>query len=142
MLNSFKAALGTAAIALAIVPSGAWASPQSDALASCLHQHAGKAEKDALVRWAFVALGRTSAARSVTAIPAAKIRAVESDAQKTLAKLVTKHCSRPAAALLFKDPKNGLQDTLGKLALLLAEDEIRARTNPVLPLTITDLLQR
>ena len=142
MMKNFAAALFSAALAAAIVPTAAQASAQSDALAACLHEHAGEEEKNALVRWAFVAIGRTSAAKSVARIPDAKIREVEGSAQKTLTRLVTKHCMRPAAALVLTDPKQGLQDALGELARLLAADEVRRRANPILPLTITDLLRQ
>lgn len=137
MLRMNAAALFSAAI-LGIVPA-AHASPQSEKLAACLHDHAGQAEKDVLVQWAFVSIGRTSPARMVAKIPDAKIREVESKAQKMLTQLVTKHCAREAATLAIRDPKNGLQDTLGDLAKRLAADELKHRVNPVLPLTITDL---
>ena len=139
MLRLNVAAALSAAL-LGIVPAAAWASAQSEKLATCLHQNAGQADKEALVQWVFVAIGRTSPAREVVRIPDAKTRQVESNAQKMLTRLVTKHCAREAATLAFTDPKNGLQDTLGELARKLAADELKKRVNPVLPLTITDLL--
>ena len=52
-----------------------------------------------------------------------------------------KRCAKPAMKLLLKDPKNGLQDTLGSLAVKLVKDETAKRASPILSLTITDLLR-
>ena len=58
---------------------------------------------------AYVALGRTEAAKSVQTIPAAKIKTVEKKAQTTLTQLVMKSCPKPAMNLLLSDPKKGLE---------------------------------
>lgn len=125
----------------ALILPAAHASPQSDALAECLDANMTADDQKVLVQWAYVALGKTSAARAVQAIPAEKTKAVESAAQRTLSTLVLRKCSKPALALLVKDPKTGLQDTLQSLASRLIQEELKRRTSPVLPITITDLLK-
>lgn len=67
---------------------------------------------------------------------------VEAKVEKTLTNLVLKRCLKPTGQILLKDPKNGLQDTLETLAVRLARSELQKRSNPVLPITITDLLRR
>lgn len=134
------AAFIAAAAACAIVPSAAHASAQSDALADCLYQNATAQDRDVLVQWAFATLGKTKAAQAVAVIPKAKIQSVEAAAQKSLTTLVVKRCAKPAMALVLKDPKNGLQDTLETLAWKLAQHEISERKSPILSLTLTDLL--
>lgn len=94
-----------------------------------------------LVQWAFVSLARTSAAREVAVVPDSKIRQVEAKAQKTLATLLVKSCSKEGLRLAFKDPKNGLQDSLEVLAQNLVKKEIERRTSPLLSLSITDILK-
>ena len=49
MLRLNVAAALSAAL-LGIVPAAAWASAQSEKLATCLHQNAGQADKEALVQ--------------------------------------------------------------------------------------------
>ena len=139
MRRSFLSVVFAGLFSALILPA-AHASPQSDALAECLDANMTADDQKVLVQWAYVALGKTSAARAVQAIPA-KTKAVESAAQRTLSTLVLRKCSKPALALLVKDPKTGLQDTLQSLASRLIQEELKRRTSPVLPITITDLLK-
>lgn len=138
--DRLKGFFAAAAAACAILPTAAAASAQSDALADCLYQNASVKDRDVLVQWAFVALGKTKPAQAVTVIPQAKIRSTETAAQKALANLVMKRCAKPAMALVVTDPKNGLQDTLETLAWKLAKREADRRQSPILSLTITDLI--
>ena len=114
----------------------------SDVLADCLYRHANTNDKQVFEQWAFVTLGKTSAAKKVETIPQAKITDVETKAQKTLTHLVVGKCSAPAMKVLWNDPKNGLQDTLTSLARQLVDAEMKKRSSPLLALTITDLLKK
>ena len=115
----------------------ACAASAADELADCLY-----ANKTTFLQWAYVALGRTEAAKSVQTIPAAKIKTVEKKAQTTLTQLVMKSCPKPAMNLLLSDPKKGLEKTLTSLAGKLVQAEVEKRTSPLLSMTITDLLKR
>ena len=135
-------ALALALLANPIVAAQAAAADVSEALADCLYQHSTSADKQVFLQWAYVTLGKTTAAQKIQKIPDASIRSVEGQAQKTLTNLVLGKCSQPAMKVLMKDPKNGLQNTLNSLAQKLVEAEIRRRASPVLALTITDLIRR
>ena len=143
LLRPARAGLFAAIILLAgtCAPYASAATAESDALADCLFENTTSADRDAMVQWAYVTIGKTSAAKAVQAIPSEKTKAVEANAQKVLTNLVMKRCAKPAMKLLLKDPKNGLQDTLGSLAVKLVKDETAKRASPILSLTITDLLR-
>lgn len=117
-------------------------SPQSEALAACLYEHADRTDRDVLVQWAFVTIAKTRAAKAVETIPETKIRKTEAAAQRSLTNLVMKHCAEPALRLAFKSPKDGLQDTLVSLAKRLVVAELDRRKSPLLALTLSDLIQR
>ncbi len=125
-----------------LLPAGAQASAASDELATCLEQNITAQDRKVLVQWAYVTLSKTSAAKEIQTISTSKVKQVESKVEKTLTNLVLKRCVKPAGKVLLKDPKNGLQDTLETLAVRLARSELQKRANPVLPITITDLLRR
>ena len=84
----------------------------ADELADCLYANTSAEDKTTFLQWAYVALGRTEAAKSVQTIPAAKIKTVEKKAQTTLTQLVMKSCPKPAMNLLLSNPKKGLEKTL------------------------------
>lgn len=140
LARTFCAGLAAATILLA-APHASAATKESDALADCLYENTTNADRDAMVQWAYVTIGKTRAAREVQTIPSAKTKAVEANAQKVLTNLVMKRCGKPAMKVLLKDPKNGLQDTLGSLAMKLINEEAQKRSSPLLSLTITDLLR-
>ncbi len=125
-----------------LLPAGAQASAASDELATCLEQNITAQDRKVLVQWAYVTLSKTSAAKEIQTISSSKVKNVEAKVEKTLTNLVLKRCLKPAGQILLKDPKNGLQDTLETLAVRLARSELQKRSNPVLPITITDLLRR
>ena len=104
----------------------ACAASAADELADCLYANTSAQDKTTFLQWAYVALGRTEAAKSVQTIPAAKIKTVEKKAQTTL----------------ISDPKKGLEKTLTSLAGKLVQAEVEKRTSPLLSMTITDLLKR
>ena len=120
----------------------ACAASAADELADCLYANTSAQDKTTFLQWAYVALGRTEAAKSVQTIPAAKIKTVEKKAQTTLTQLVMKSCPKPAMNLLLSDPKKGLEKTLTSLAGKLVQAEVEKRTSPLLSMTITDLLKR
>lgn len=115
--------------------SGVRTSPSEAAssLADCLYRNTGSTDRDTFVQWAFVTIGKSSAA---------KTKEVEGKAQSALTKLVLKSCPKEAASLVISDPKNGLENTLAALANKLVSAEIEKRTSPLLNLTITDLLKK
>lgn len=115
-------------------------SDTSEALADCLYKHATTSDKQVLVQWAYVTLSKTSAAKQIQTIPSAKVKSVESSAQKALTNLVVGRCSSPAVKVLMKNPKNGLQETMTLLAGKLVNAEIKRRSSPILSLTMTDLM--
>ena len=92
------------------------------------------------MQWAYVTLSKTSAAKQIQTIPSAKVKNIESSAQKTLTNLVVGRCSSPAVKVLMKNPKNGLQETMTLLAGKLVNAEIERRASPILSLTMTDLM--
>ena len=124
--------------------SGVRTSPSEAAssLADCLYRNTGSTDRDTFVQWAFVTIGKSSAAQSIAKISAAKTKEVEGKAQSALTKLVLKSCPKEAASLVISDPKNGLENTLAALANKLVSAEIEKRTSPLLNLTITDLLKK
>lgn len=121
--------------------SAAAATAEAERFASCLEKSMSAADQKVLVQWAFASLARTSAAKEVAVVPASKIRMVEAKAQKTLASLLVRSCSKEGLRLAFTDPKNGLQDSLAVLAQRLIKKEIDKRTSPLLSLSITDILK-
>ena len=125
-----------------LLPAAVQASAASDELAACLEENITAQDRKVLVQWAYVTLSKTSAAKENQTIPSSKVKNVEAKVEKTLTNLVLKRCLKPAGKVLLKDPKNGLQDTLETLAVRLARSELQKRANPVLPITITDLLRR
>lgn len=124
--------------------SGVRTSPSEAAssLADCLYRNTGSTDRDTFVQWAFVTIGKSSAAQSIAKISAAKTKEVEGKAQSALTKLVLKSCPKEVASLVISDPKNGLENTLAALANKLVSAEIEKRTSPLLNLTITDLLKK
>lgn len=125
-----------------LLPAAVQASAASEELAACLEENITAQDRKVLVQWAYVTLSKTSAAKEIQTIPSSKVKNVEAKVEKTLTNLVLKRCVKPAGKVLLKDPKNGLQDTLETLAVRLARSELQKRSNPVLPITITDLFRR
>lgn len=125
-----------------LLPAAVQASAASDELAACLEENITAQDRKVLVQWAYVTLSKTSAAKEIQTISSSKVKNVEAKVEKTLTNLVLKRCVKPAGKVLLKDPKNGLQVTLETLAVRLARSELQKRSNPVLPITITDLLRR
>lgn len=116
------------------------ASEASSALADCLYRNTSSSDKTIFLQWAFVTLGKTSAAQSITKISSAKTTEVEKKAQSSLSRIVVKSCPKEAASLVLSDPKNGLSNTLTALANKMVAAEISRRTSSLLNLTITDLI--
>ena len=55
----------------------ACAASAADELADCLYANTSAEDKTTFLQWAYVALGRTEAAKSVQTIPAAKIKTAD-----------------------------------------------------------------
>ena len=143
MIVKNKLVAGALALSLFATPivavQAASTSDTSEALAECLYKHATASDKQVLVQWAYVTLSKTSAAKQIQTIPSAKVKNIESSAQKALTNLVVGRCS-PAVKVLMKNPKNGLQETMTLLAGKLVNAEIERRASPILSLTMTDLM--
>lgn len=142
MHRTARIAFLTLSLTASLTANVTHASTASDDLAVCLEENLTTQDRKVLVQWAYVALSKTSAAREIQTIPTSKVKSVEANVERTLTNLVLKRCAKPAGKLLFTDPRNGLQDTLETLAVRLVRTELQKRTNPVLPLTITDLLRK
>ena len=143
MIVKNKLVAGALALSLFATPivavQAASTSDTSEALAECLYKHATASDKQVLVQWAYVTLSKTSAAKQIQTIPSAKVKNIESSAQKALTNVVGR-CSSPAVKVLMKNPKNGLQETMTLLAGKLVNAEIERRASPILSLTMTDLM--
>ena len=141
MIVKNKLVAGALALSLFATPivavQAASTSDTSEALAECLYKHATASDKQVLVQWAYVTLSKTSAAKQIQTIPSAKVKNIESSAQKAL---TNGRCSSPAVKVLMKNPKNGLQETMTLLAGKLVNAEIERRASPILSLTMTDLM--
>ena len=126
MIVKNKLVAGALALSLFATPivavQAASTSDTSEALAECLYKHA------------------TASDKQIQTIPSAKVKNIESSAQKTLTNLVVGRCSSPAVKVLMKNPKNGLQETMTLLAGKLVNAEIERRASPILSLTMTDLM--
>lgn len=144
MIVKNKLVAGALALSLFATPivavQAASTSDTSEALAECLYKHATASDKQVLVQWAYVTLSKTSAAKQIQTIPSAKVKNIESSAQKALTNLVVGRCSSPAVKVLMKNTKNGLQETMTLLAGKLVNAEIERRASPILSLTMTDLM--
>lgn len=144
MIVKNKLVAGALALSLFATPivavQAASTSDTSEAFAECLYKHATASDKQVLVQWAYVTLSKTSAAKQIQTIPSAKVKNIESSAQKALTNLVVGRCSSPAVKVLMKNPKNGLQETMTLLAGKLVNAEIERRASPILSLTMTDLM--
>ncbi|MDO5531192.1 hypothetical protein [Sutterella sp.] len=136
--------LAAAALAALLLPAAlpVSAAEPAEALADCLYKNTSGTDRDVFVQWAFVTIGKTEAAKSITAISDSKRKSVEQKAQSTLTRVVMKSCPKESMQLLLKDPKKGLENTLLSLAQKLVTEELSRRSSPILNLTITDLLKR
>ena len=76
---------------------------------------------------AYVTLSKTSATTQIQTVPSAKVKNIESSAQKALTNLVVGRCSSPAVQVLQKNPKTGLQETVTLPAGYLVHAEIERR---------------
>ena len=92
MIVKNKLVAGALALSLFATPivavQAASTSDTSEALAECLYKHATASDKQVLVQWAYVTLSKTSAAKQIQTIPSAKVKNIESSAQKALTNLV------------------------------------------------------
>lgn len=90
MRNRIALTLVAAACALAAVP--ARAGPYSDALGKCLVQATTRQDREALVRWMFVALAHHPAVRSLVKVSAAQGDAANKATAEMFMRLLTTSC--------------------------------------------------
>lgn len=86
---AMKTKIMTAILAGCLLSGSAFAGDYATALGKCLYDNTNASDKTTLTQWAFVSLGKTSAAKSVVTIPAAKTNAVDQQAQNWSPRLVT-----------------------------------------------------
>ncbi len=114
----------TALLLLALACGAAQASTYSDNLGKCILQNTSSADQETMTQWAYVTLGKTDAAKKVQTIPDKKVTEVETKAKTLMTKLALNSCSKEFATVIAKDPKNGLQDTVGYIAGSLLKDQV------------------
>lgn len=110
------------------------ASDASQALGRCLYQNASASDRDQLVQWAYVTIGKSEAAKRVQPIPAAASQKVVQDTKQVFSRLVLRACPKEAASALLSDPKNAASDALEELVGLMMRDKVKAKAAEVLNL--------
>ncbi len=128
--------IGMAAVAvIALGAQSAAASSAAENLGQCLYKNSTSTQRDQFVQWAYVSLGKTSAAKKVQAIPDAKTKEVNAATKETLTNLVAKSCSKEAGKVLLSDPKNGAADAMEELARLIIKEKVKSQMGSALNLS-------
>lgn len=125
---AMKTKITTAILAGCLLSGSAFAGDYATALGKCLYDNTNATDKTTLTQWAFVSLGKTSAAKSVVTIPAAKTNAVDQQAQKLVTRLVTTSCRKEAAQVALHESTSGLQDAVVALSSRMIADQIKSQT--------------
>ncbi len=95
-----KTIIGLAA-GLAMVASAPLAAGEhQERLASCLKESSTQADRDALVRWIFVAMSAHPLTADLAVVPADSASAVSRDASAVFAKLITVTCGAESAGTI------------------------------------------
>lgn len=89
-------AAGLAMAASAPVAAG----EHRERLAGCLKESSTQADRDALVRWIFVAMSAHPLTADLAAVPADTASAVSRDASSVFAKLITETCGAESAGTI------------------------------------------
>ena len=118
----------------------------SDDLSRCIYKNMTSSDKSLVIQWTYVELSKTKAARQVAVIPDAKVKSVESEAKKTLTRIIGTKCSKEVAKVALHEPKTGIKATVGGLVSLMIEDELKKRSSTLLSSNVfggnTELLQQ
>lgn len=123
-----KTTLVTTVLAGCLLSGSAFAGEYANALGKCLYDNTNAADKTTLTQWAFVTLGKTSAAKSVVTIPAAKTNAVDQQAQKLVTRLLATSCSKEATQVALHESASGLQDAIVALSSRMIADQLKSQT--------------
>lgn len=110
----------------------AFAGDYATALGECLYKNTSSEDKTTLTQWAFVTLGKTSAARSIATIPAAKTQEVDQKTKSLLVRLTTSTCSKEALQVALHEPSTGLQDAVSSMSSQMIRDQIRTQAKDIL----------
>lgn len=124
--------LVTITLAGLIVCGSAFAGDYATALGDCLYKNTSSEDKTTLTQWAFVTLGKTSAAKSIATIPAAKTQEVDQKTKSLLVRLTTSTCSKEALQVALHEPSTGLQDAVSSMSSQMIRDQIRTQAKNVL----------
>ena len=125
---AMKTKITTALLAVCLLSGSAFAGEYATALGKCLYDNTNATDKTTLTQWAFVTLGKTSAAKSVVAIPAAKTNAVDQQAQKLATRLVATSCRKEATQVALHESTSGLQDAVVALGSRMIADQLKSQT--------------
>ncbi|HBC69712.1 MAG TPA: hypothetical protein DCZ56_05115 [Sutterella sp.] len=94
------------------------------AFGDCLYKNMSDADKDTLMQWVFVTVGKTSAARQIATIPSAKTSATDAKMRSLIQEKTMGACRNEAIKLLMNEPRTGLRDAVTEVAVKMAEDKI------------------
>lgn len=123
----------TAAALLGLLTCGsAIAGDYATALGECLYNNTTSEDKTTLTQWAFVTLGKSSAAKSIATIPAAKTNEVDQKTKSLLTRLVASSCSKEAVQVALREPTTGLQDAVSTMSSYMIREQIRTSAKNVL----------
>lgn len=125
---AMKTKITTALLGVCLLSGSAFAGEYATALGKCLYDNTNATDKTTLTQWAFVTLGKTSAAKSVVAIPAAKTNAVDQQAQKLVTRLVATSCRKEATQVALHESTSGLQDAVVALGSRMIADQLKSQT--------------
>ena len=114
----------TTLIAGLLVCGSALAGEYATALGQCLYKNSNDTDKTTLTQWAFVTLGKTDAAKSITTIPAAKTQEVDQQTKTLVTRLVTSSCSTEAKQVVLKEPTTGLRDAMVAITTEMVKDKL------------------
>lgn len=111
--------------ALTAVSASCFAGQYSDALGECVYRNLSAEDKVVMTQWAFVTLGKTSAAKQITVIPEAKTKEVNKNAKNRLTRLLTQNCAKESAKVALYESKDGLKNAAATLAYRLAQEQLK-----------------
>ena len=121
---AMKTKIMTAMLTGCLLSSSAFAGEYATALGKCLYDNTNAADKTTLTQWAFVSLGKTSAAKSIVTIPAAKTNAVDQQAQKLVTRLVATSCSKEATQVALHESSRAVL----ALSSRMIADQLKSQT--------------
>ena len=112
--------------------SAASAGDYATALGECLYNNTTSEDKTTLTQWAFVTLGKSDAAKSITTIPADKTSEVDQKAKSLLPRLVASSCSKEALQVALHEPTTGVQDAVTAMSSYMIREQIRKNAKSLL----------